>query len=76
MRAAIVLLPLLGITNSLQMVHSPVDREFLEFAIWTYATTILTAFQGFLVAFIYCFLNHEVIALFFKIHEKVQVQFC
>ncbi|CAL4132438.1 unnamed protein product, partial [Meganyctiphanes norvegica] len=59
-RAAIVLLPLLGITNSLQMIHSPLNRDILEFAAWTFITTFLTAFQGFFVALIYCFLNNEV----------------
>lgn len=60
MRAAIVLLPLLGITNSLQMVHSPLEGNIVEFAAWSFVTTFLTAFQGFFVALLYCFLNHEV----------------
>ncbi|XP_069945771.1 PDF receptor-like [Cherax quadricarinatus] len=59
-RAAIVLLPLLGITNSLQMVHSPLEGNIVEFAAWSFITTFLTAFQGFFVALLYCFLNHEV----------------
>nr|XP_045619024.1 PDF receptor-like [Procambarus clarkii] len=48
-RAAIVLLPLLGITNSLQMVHSPLEGNIVEFAAWSFVTTFLTAFQGFFV---------------------------
>ncbi|KAK8377790.1 hypothetical protein O3P69_014023 [Scylla paramamosain] len=59
-RAAIVLLPLLGITNSLQMVHSPLEGNIVEFAAWSFVTTFLTAFQGFFVALLYCFLNQEV----------------
>ncbi|KAF2353044.1 GPCR family 2 secretin-like [Trinorchestia longiramus] len=59
-RAAIVLLPLLGITNSLQMVTSLLDHRAWTFAAWSYLTTILTSFQGFFVALIYCFLNQEV----------------
>uniref|UniRef100_A0A6A7G5Y6 PDF receptor-like n=2 Tax=Hirondellea gigas TaxID=1518452 RepID=A0A6A7G5Y6_9CRUS len=59
-RAAIVLLPLLGITNSLQMVASPLANGAAAFAAWSYTTTFLTAFQGFFVALIYCFLNQEV----------------
>ncbi|XP_042206987.1 PDF receptor-like [Homarus americanus] len=59
-RAAIVLLPLLGITNSLQMVHSPLEGNIVEFAAWSFVTTFLTAFQGFFVALLYCFLNNEV----------------
>ncbi|CAL4177996.1 unnamed protein product, partial [Meganyctiphanes norvegica] len=59
-RAAIVLLPLLGITNSIQMIHSPLDRDLISFAAWTYTTTVLTSFQGFFLALIYCFMNQEV----------------
>lgn len=57
-RAAIVLLPLLGITNVLQLVpdlHTP-----WKFALWSYVTHFLTSFQGFFIALIYCFLNGEV----------------
>lgn len=59
-RAAIVLLPLLGITNSIQMVHSPLEKSSMEFAIWSYGTTFLSTFQGFFCSLIYCFLNGEV----------------
>ncbi|XP_066942169.1 PDF receptor-like [Macrobrachium rosenbergii] len=59
-RAAIVLLPLLGITNSLQMVHSPLEGNIVEFAAWSFVTTFLTSFQGFFIALLYCFLNNEV----------------
>ncbi|XP_066939200.1 PDF receptor-like isoform X1 [Macrobrachium rosenbergii] len=59
-RAAIVLLPLLGITNALQIVHSPLESSPLKFAVWTYVSTFLTAYQGFFVALIYCFMNNEV----------------
>lgn len=58
-RAAIVLLPLLGITNALNMINV-VDRTPLEFAIWSYTTHFLTSFQGFLISLLYCFLNGEV----------------
>lgn len=59
-RAAAVLLPLLGITNALTMVEAPLDRTPLEFAIWSYTTHFLTSFQGFFIALLYCFLNGEV----------------
>lgn len=59
-RAAIVLLPLLGITNLLNMVDSSVDQSPLKFALWTYSSYFLTSFQGFFIAMIYCFLNGEV----------------
>ena len=59
-KGATVLLPLLGITNFLGMVHSPVDRPDWEFALWSYITHFLDAFQGFFVALLYCFLHHQV----------------
>lgn len=59
-KAAFVLLPLLGITNMLSMTKAPLDRSALEFAFWSYTTHFLTSFQGFFIAMIYCFLNGEV----------------
>lgn len=59
-RAAFVLLPLLGITNLLNMSQAPLDGTPLEFAVWSYVTHFLTSFQGFFIAMIYCFLNGEV----------------
>ena len=60
LKAAIVLQPLLGITNSLQMMSAPYDSQLLYFAVWSYITTFLVAFQGFFAALFYCFLNGEV----------------
>ncbi|KAL1116635.1 hypothetical protein AAG570_005107 [Ranatra chinensis] len=59
-RAAVVLLPLLGITNLVNMTEAPLDRQVWEFAVWSYSTHFLTSFQGLFVALIYCFLNGEV----------------
>ncbi|XP_050085800.1 PDF receptor isoform X1 [Anopheles aquasalis] len=59
-RAALVLVPLLGITNILNMTQAPLDKTALEFAIWSYVTHFLTSFQGFFIALLYCFLNGEV----------------
>lgn len=59
-KAALVLLPLLGITNALVMVRAPLDRSAFEFALWSYSSHFLTSFQGFFVALLYCFLNGEV----------------
>ncbi|KAK6629841.1 hypothetical protein RUM43_003661 [Polyplax serrata] len=58
-RATAVLLPLLGITNIISMTKSPLEKSVWEFAIWSYATHFLTSFQGFFIAFLYCFLNGE-----------------
>lgn len=59
-RAAFVLLPLLGITNLLNMAEAPLDGSPQLFASWSFITHFLTSFQGFFVAMIYCFLNGEV----------------
>ncbi|XP_059059766.1 PDF receptor-like isoform X2 [Achroia grisella] len=59
-RAALVLLPLLGITNVLNMIEAPIDSEVWKFAVWIYTTHFLRSFQGFFISLIYCFLNGEV----------------
>ncbi|XP_065077289.1 PDF receptor isoform X3 [Ochlerotatus camptorhynchus] len=59
-RAAVVLVPLLGITNILNMTEAPLHRTALEFALWSYVTHFLTSFQGLFIALLYCFLNGEV----------------
>ena len=59
-RNALFLLPLLGITNAITMIPKPLERSAFEFGIWSYSTNILTSFQGFVVACIYCFFNADV----------------
>ncbi|XP_039302429.1 PDF receptor isoform X3 [Solenopsis invicta] len=58
-RAAVVLLPLLGITNVLFMIKVPLDNVN-KFAVWSYSTHFLRSFQGLFIATLYCFLNGEV----------------
>ncbi|XP_020296268.1 PDF receptor isoform X2 [Pseudomyrmex gracilis] len=58
-RAAVVLLPLLGITNVLFMIDAPLDNV-KKFAVWSYTTHFLRSFQGLFIATLYCFLNGEV----------------
>ena len=60
LKAAIVLQPLLGITNSLQMIGTPKETTTAYFAIWSFVTTFLVSYQGFFAALFYCFLNQEV----------------
>jgi hypothetical protein len=67
-RAALVLLPLLGITNLVNMTEAPLDRAVWAFALWSYSTYFLTSFQGFFIAFLYCFLNGEV-----RQHRKAEL---
>ncbi|XP_013098800.2 PDF receptor isoform X2 [Stomoxys calcitrans] len=63
-RAAIVLLPLLGTINVLYLI--PTLETPWKFALWSYATHFLNTFQGFFIALIYCFLNGEVRAVLLK----------
>ncbi len=58
-KGAIVLLPLLGVTNVIRMLSAPVGRVW-EFALWSYSTHFLATFQGMFVALWYCLLNKEV----------------
>ncbi|XP_063987370.1 PDF receptor-like isoform X2 [Diachasmimorpha longicaudata] len=58
-KAAVVLLPLLGITNLISMAGVPLE-ETMWFALWSYTTHFLTSFQGVFIATLYCFLNGEV----------------
>ena len=55
-----MLQPLLGITNSLQMMAAPYDKNLAYFAAWSFVTTFLVSFQGFFASLFYCFLNGEV----------------
>ncbi|XP_015592268.1 PDF receptor [Cephus cinctus] len=59
-RAAVLLLPLLGITNLISMTEAPLEKAAWEFALWSYTTHFLTSFQGLFIATLYCFLNGEV----------------
>ena len=58
-KAAIVLLPLLGVNNFLNMVEPPMD-SVIKFGLWSYTSHFLTSFQGFFISLLYCFLNGEV----------------
>lgn len=59
-RAAIFLLPLMGIANILFLVDYRIFKKAWKFALWSYVTYFITTFQGFFVAVLYCFLNEEV----------------
>ena len=58
-KAALVLLPLLG-ANHLLAITGPVVLTPTAYAVWAFSSFFLTAFQGFIIALLYCFLNTEV----------------
>ncbi|KAJ8313895.1 hypothetical protein KUTeg_008456, partial [Tegillarca granosa] len=58
-KAAIVLLPLLGITNFVVMTDAPAD-DLVKFGVWCFGTNFLVSFQGSIISLLYCFLNGEV----------------
>ncbi|ODN06146.1 PDF receptor [Orchesella cincta] len=58
-KAALVLLPLLGLTNLLNMLDAPLEKSPLKFALWSYSTHLLSSTQGLILAFLYCFRNGE-----------------
>ena len=58
-KAAIVLLPLLGVSNFINMVEVK-KTSLVSIGIWLYTSHFLLAFQGFFIALLYCFLNGEV----------------
>ena len=59
MKAAIVLLPLLGVNNAFALVRSPTGSA-IKFTLFTTICVFLVSFQGFFIALLYCFLNGEV----------------
>ncbi|KAK9888805.1 hypothetical protein WA026_001027 [Henosepilachna vigintioctopunctata] len=58
-RAAIFLLPLLGIANVTFLFFHQFDEAW-KYALWSYTAHFFASFQGFFVAVLYCFLNGEV----------------
>lgn len=58
-KAAIVLLPLLGITNIVNLIDPPAE-SVVQFGLWSYSTYFLVSFQGFFISLLYCYLNGEV----------------
>ncbi|XP_061180385.1 PDF receptor-like [Saccostrea echinata] len=58
-KAAIVLLPLLGITNAVNLIDPPAD-SVVHFGLWSYSTYFLVSFQGFFISLLYCYTNGEV----------------
>ena len=58
-KAALVLLPLLGANNVLA-ITGPVDTAPVPYGLWSFASFALTGFQGLLFSLLYCFSNSDV----------------
>uniref|UniRef100_A0A7E4VM05 Calcitonin receptor-like protein 1 n=1 Tax=Panagrellus redivivus TaxID=6233 RepID=A0A7E4VM05_PANRE len=60
-KAALMLIPLLGIPNIMQTIpFSPTQENIVFFGIWTYCASFTYMYQGLFIAIIYCFTNREV----------------
>ncbi|CAM1322001.1 pdfr-1 (predicted) [Pycnogonum litorale] len=59
-KAALVLVPLLGLCNIPQMIDAPLHKSAFEFGLWSLTSHFLTSFQGFFISIIYCFMNRQV----------------
>lgn len=66
-KAAMALVPLLGITNFILVIlPEPYSKSPELFALWSYSAYILHSFQGLMVSILYCFINRDVSILKFK----------
>lgn len=60
-KAAMALVPLLGITNFILVIlPEPHSKSPELFAFWSYSAHILHSFQGLMVSILYCFMNKEI----------------
>ena len=58
-KAALVLLPLLG-ANNILAITGPLVLTPVQYGLWSFASFALTAFQGLLFSLLYCFSNSDV----------------
>ncbi|KJH41355.1 hormone receptor domain protein [Dictyocaulus viviparus] len=59
-KAALMLIPLLGIPNIMQTIpFAPTRDNITIFAIWTYLASFTYMYQGLMITIIYCFTNKE-----------------
>ena len=59
MKAALVLLPLLG-ANQILGITGPFSTSPVHLGLWSFASFALTGFQGLIFSLLYCFCNSDV----------------
>jgi hypothetical protein len=74
-KAAFMLIPLLGIPNIMQTIpFSPTHENITYFAIWTYCASFTYMYQGLIISIIYCFTNREVQAVIKSCYNRYKLQ--
>ncbi|KAI6235163.1 Calcitonin receptor-like protein 1 [Aphelenchoides besseyi] len=73
-KAAFMLIPLLGIPNIMQTIPFTFTQEnIMYFACWTYIASFCYMFQGFMISIIYCFTNREVQSVIKSYYQRYKL---
>ncbi|VDO98603.1 unnamed protein product [Heligmosomoides polygyrus] len=74
-KAALMLIPLLGIPNIMQTIpFAPTRDNITIFAIWTYLASFTYMYQGLMITIIYCFTNKEVNMVLKAFYDRYRLQ--
>ncbi|KAK5973484.1 Pigment dispersing factor receptor c [Trichostrongylus colubriformis] len=74
-KAALMLIPLLGIPNIMQTIpFAPTRDNITIFAIWTYLASFTYMYQGLMITIIYCFTNKEVNTVLKAFYDRYRLQ--
>ncbi|CAI4226190.1 unnamed protein product [Auanema sp. JU1783] len=74
-KAALMLIPLLGIPNIMQTIpFAPTRYNIMVFAVWTYCASFTYMYQGLMITIIYCFTNKEVINVIKSVWHRYRLQ--
>uniref|UniRef100_A0A0K0DA02 Calcitonin receptor-like protein 1 n=1 Tax=Angiostrongylus cantonensis TaxID=6313 RepID=A0A0K0DA02_ANGCA len=74
-KAALMLIPLLGIPNIMQTIpFAPTRDNITIFAIWTYLASFTYMYQGLMITIIYCFTNKEVNIVLKAFYDRYRLQ--
>uniref|UniRef100_A0A0N5BYF4 PDF receptor n=1 Tax=Strongyloides papillosus TaxID=174720 RepID=A0A0N5BYF4_STREA len=74
-RAAFMLIPLLGIPNVMQTIPlTPTENNIFFFGIWTFVASSFYMFQGLVISIIFCFTNKEVQAVLYTHYTRYKLQ--